>query len=223
MSTFLTLSAHEASLRLTRLDGRPIPDLATITRRRLALYTPFGGKTETVCIRGTGDAIRHATTGAVVNKVEVSSTLGNYYLAGPMRGYPLFNFPAFLMAARILTARGFTIKSPAEKDIEAGFDPSRGLEEQKFDMGAAFRWDMNAVVETDGTILMTGWEKSSGAKIERLVAQMCNRDVYLLTADYQLIEAPALPYTLEWGTGEAPAWKDAASVDAETNRVAGAN
>ncbi len=38
------------------------------------------------------------------------------YLAGPMRGLPLFNFPAFADAAAKLRAQGYDVFSPAERD-----------------------------------------------------------------------------------------------------------
>ena len=41
------------------------------------------------------------------------------YLAGPMRGYPEFNFPAFHAAAAKLRAEGHTVFNPAERDAEA--------------------------------------------------------------------------------------------------------
>lgn len=123
---------------------------------------------------------------------------GRFYLAGPMRGYPLSNFPAFFTAARALQARGLEIVSPAEKDIEAGFDFTRPAEEQNFDLHAAFKWDFQAVVDTRGTILLPGWRESKGAAAERLVAELCGKEVYLLTSDYQLVEAPKETYDLKW-------------------------
>lgn len=130
---------------------------------------------------------------------------GRYYLAGPMRGYPLSNFPAFFTAARALQARGLEIVSPAEKDIEAGFDFTRPPEGQNFDLHAAFKWDFQAVVDTRGIVLLPGWRESKGAAAERLVAELCGKEVYLLTEDYRLVEAPKENYDLKW----RPILKDA--------------
>jgi hypothetical protein len=123
---------------------------------------------------------------------------GRYYLAGPMRGYPLSNFPAFFTAARALQARGLEIVSPAEKDIEAGFDFTQPAEGQNFDLHAAFVWDFRAVLDTNGVILLPGWRTSKGAAAERLVAELCGKEVYLLTEDYRLVEAPKETYDLTW-------------------------
>ena len=47
------------------------------------------------------------------------------YIAGPMRSYPAFNFPAFHAAAKDLRERGHAVWSPAENDEKMGFDPSK--------------------------------------------------------------------------------------------------
>lgn len=40
------------------------------------------------------------------------------YVAGPMRGIPEFNFPAFNLAAKNLRADGHVVFNPAERDNE---------------------------------------------------------------------------------------------------------
>lgn len=90
------------------------------------------------------------------------------YVSGPMTGYPLFNFPAFESAARQLRDMGFAVVSPAEKDIEAGFDPTG--RDDDFDLRAALEWDVQAVLESDAVVLLPGWEDSPGCAIEVLTA-----------------------------------------------------
>lgn len=187
-----SVSSYDASKRLKRLDGGKF-DLAN-TKSRLALFTPYGGDETLVRVSWHPGNREFA----------VSKALGTFYIAGPMRGYPMCNFPAFLMAARVLQTRGFLTKSPAEKDIEAGFDPSRPIEEQGFDMGAAFRWDFQACTECTGIILLPGWENSTGAKAERVVATLSQREVYYLNERYELVEAPDWDYTLTWQPKPSP-------------------
>jgi hypothetical protein len=42
----------------------------------------------------------------------------NVYLAGPMRGIPQFNFPAFMAAAKQLQKEGYHVFNPADRDIK---------------------------------------------------------------------------------------------------------
>ena len=98
----------------------------------------------------------------------------SYYIAGPMRGYPEFNFPAFYRAADYLRARGHFVFNPAERDAKEGFDPTgfRGdtaeLEAVKFDLRAALLADMTFICQEATHIwMLPGWNKSSGATAER--------------------------------------------------------
>jgi hypothetical protein len=50
------------------------------------------------------------------------------YLAGPMTGYPRWNFDAFDEAARQLRSDGHDVVSPHELDLERGFDPDAPVE-----------------------------------------------------------------------------------------------
>lgn len=93
------------------------------------------------------------------------------YLAGPMRGYPLYNFPAFGVAAAALRAIGHEVFSPAERDLAMGFDPERSIEEQGFDLRKAWRWNLEALLACEAIALMKGHEHSEGAKLERANAK----------------------------------------------------
>lgn len=90
------------------------------------------------------------------------------YVAGPMTGYPEWNFPAFEEATEALREHGFEVVSPHEIDLEDGFDPlSDGVD---FDLRSALERDVAEVLKADGLALLDGWEESSGATIEVLTA-----------------------------------------------------
>lgn len=96
------------------------------------------------------------------------------YLAGPMRGYPEFNFPAFEQATRVLRHHGHTIFSPAEHDLDNGFDPSgmdgtiEELAEVGFDLREALRIDTEWICcHAEAIFLLPGWKDSSGARAEK--------------------------------------------------------
>lgn len=103
------------------------------------------------------------------------------YLAGPMRGIPEFNYPAFHFHAGQLRAEGHFVFSPAERDIERhGVDISKGnvtgdndvAEKQHgFSLREALRDDMVFIcMEAEAIALMPGWENSKGANAERATA-----------------------------------------------------
>lgn len=102
------------------------------------------------------------------------------YIAGPMRGYPAYNFPAFDVAAERFRTAGWNVLSPAEMDRAIGFDEHRdGLE--SFDLHGAIRRDLDAILSLtppdDAIAMLPGWEKSTGATTERAVAMWCGLTV----------------------------------------------
>lgn len=114
------------------------------------------------------------------------------YLAGPMQGYPEFNFPAFKYHAQKLRDKGYYVFSPAERDIarHGGVDISKGndsgsLESAEKDHGfslrEALRDDTNFIcMEATAIALMPGWEYSSGAGAEFALAKALKlRFIYL--------------------------------------------
>jgi hypothetical protein len=103
------------------------------------------------------------------------------YLAGPMRGIPLFNFPAFHYAAADLRALGHEVFNPAEHDnekhgtdISAGNltgDETKAAAEHGFNLREALHADLTYICqEAEGIVMLPGWEKSKGATAERAVA-----------------------------------------------------
>lgn len=104
------------------------------------------------------------------------------YVAGPMRGIPEFNFPAFRAAAAFLRSQGHTVFSPAERDIERhGTDISKGnatgdekvaAQAHGFSLRVALGEDLAWICEhADGIALLPGWQNSKGALAEYATAR----------------------------------------------------
>lgn len=88
------------------------------------------------------------------------------YLAGPMRGYPRFNFDTFAKAAKHLRAKGEEVVSPAEMDLEEGFDPDNPgvISVDRYEEW--MRRDFKAILDCDAVALLPGWRLSEGARRE---------------------------------------------------------
>jgi len=107
------------------------------------------------------------------------------YVAGPMRGYPLFNFKAFDDASARGRSLGWNIISPAEMDRAIGFDEHRESLDG-FDLNAAIRRDVAAILSLspdngDAIALLPEWEKSRGARAEKALAEWLGLSI--LSAD----------------------------------------
>lgn len=116
----------------------------------------------------------------------------NIYVAGPMRGIPEFNYPAFNAAAAKLRAEGHTVFNPAEKDIEVhGTDISKGNEKgclieaaanHGFSLRRALRDDTAWICEhADAIALIQGWEQSKGAKAEKALGEALGLEIMYLS------------------------------------------
>lgn len=107
------------------------------------------------------------------------------YLAGPMRGYKDFNFPAFFEAALRLRVEGHEVFNPAERDVnDYG---AEGLKTEKGDEAEVskklgldgltlarecFKHDTHYIcTQADAIYLLPGWEASRGAKAERALGE----------------------------------------------------
>lgn len=109
-----------------------------------------------------------------------------YYLAGPMSGLPQHNVPMFEWAAEYLRDKGYDIVSPAEldgskfRDIvmqdETGEDTNVGAGKtiEGNTWGDLLARDVKLIAdECGGIILLPGWQKSKGARLEAFVALQC--------------------------------------------------
>lgn len=100
------------------------------------------------------------------------------YIAGPMSGYPEFNFPAFFKAQADLEAQGYKVWNPAAKDSEDEVQgdgsyatgDAKALIQSGWDFRSAYVWDLTKVVQSDGIYMLKGWEASPGARGEHAAA-----------------------------------------------------
>lgn len=132
--------------------------------------------------------------------MDITETL---YLSGRMTNQPGFNFRQFDSAAAALRAQGYEVISPAEHDREVvarlyreghiayrrpedvpGYENGDVVKYQEHagSVHDLLAWDFLQIIqESDGIAMMPGWEHSSGARAERLVAEAVGKHVYLVT------------------------------------------
>lgn len=99
-----------------------------------------------------------------------------YYLSGPMTGLPEFNYPAFNDAAAILRAEGITVINPAEN-----FHGAMDLPREQY-----MKRDVELLLDCHAIVMLKGWEKSAGARLELEIAKQIGLNAYRLTDDSEL-------------------------------------
>jgi hypothetical protein len=93
------------------------------------------------------------------------------YLAGPMSGHYLHNFPVFEVAAQALRAQGYEVVSPHE--LEA------------VDHDAPKAWDyymrraLTSMMRCESLALLPGWSRSKGANLELHIARALGFTIYV--------------------------------------------
>lgn len=149
------------------------------------------------------------------------SAEGWCYIAGPMRGIPYFNYPAFEDAAQRLRNAGWLVQSPRENDKESGHAESRtGAAEDAKPLKYYMATDLSQVCKSDAVFLLEGWEHSQGALLEFNVAQYLGIPVFryedggsvtvlgsdesgqMLGIDHQHLEDPELTHPFDGLLGE---------------------
>lgn len=96
---------------------------------------------------------------------------GKIYIAGPMRGYTEFNFPAFDKAKEVLKKLGWDVISPADLDR----DQDKGVQQTQRHYA---KRDCAAILECDAIYMLKGWSKSVGATAEHAVAVWAGLKIY---------------------------------------------
>lgn len=88
------------------------------------------------------------------------------YIAGPMTGWPEFNFPAFDKAEATLTAAGYKyVHNPAVIGRLWGTGRPHSFYMRKA---------IEKLLQSDAIIMLRGWEKSRGARLELQIARTLN-------------------------------------------------
>lgn len=93
------------------------------------------------------------------------------YVAGPMRGYPKYNFPAFDHAAQRLREAGYEVVNPAELDRVEGVTEYTDPLPEGF-LRDAMKRDLREICDCDGIALLPGWLASAGVSVELSLAKL---------------------------------------------------
>ena len=112
-----------------------------------------------------------------------------------MTGYEQFNIPAFDLATGLLRKAGLDVTSPAELDspeVRAAAMASADGDQKDVDRietwGDMLARDVKMITdELDALIMLNGWQRSSGAKLEAYVGILGKKDFYLYQGNGQVI------------------------------------
>ena len=109
------------------------------------------------------------------------------FVAGPMRGHPEFNTPAFNQATETLVHMGHTVYNPAHYDSLNGHDwtgcdgTQQELDDAQFNMRAAMLDNMSWICEeADAIVLLEGWHNSVGASAEATMGLCMDLPMFVL-------------------------------------------
>jgi hypothetical protein len=95
------------------------------------------------------------------------------YIAGPMRGYPQHNMPAFDAAAQVLQSQGFYTFNPADLDRQNGIGPDTPDSAVTSELlRGCMERDLVVITKCTHLVLLNGWEESSGVRPEAALADL---------------------------------------------------
>jgi hypothetical protein len=107
------------------------------------------------------------------------------YIAGPMTGHEDLNFPAFNSAAAEYRRRGAFVINPAEMNggnAEIALTAKLTADEYHAHWVRCMKKDINALMTCDGMVMLPGWQKSRGAKLEHHIARNLGLTITYLEA-----------------------------------------
>lgn len=120
----------------------------------------------------------------------------DFYLGGPMRGYPSLNKGMFALVTHLLRSKGFTVWSPSENDSYL-----------KSSFADCMTVDLNAVINRCNKIaLLPGWRLSLGANMETFCAFGCGKEGVEIVmnndgTDFDLVPFDFSDYRLPYDEG----------------------
>jgi len=95
------------------------------------------------------------------------------YIAGPMTGIPDLNFHAFEAAEKKLKELGHIVRSPHRIKQCCTYEEY-------------LRVDLKLLLTCDTIAMLPGWNKSNGAKKERIVSDAIGNTTFLLDKNYSI-------------------------------------
>lgn len=97
---------------------------------------------------------------------ELLSYRYNVYLAGPMRGHPEFNYPAFNSLEAWIIVHGMPVGSNSGRPAEV-FNPASNFNgDTTREFSEYMRADIPMLAKCQGIVLLPGWQDSEGARLE---------------------------------------------------------
>jgi len=94
--------------------------------------------------------------------------MSKVYIAGPMTGYPLYNFEQFFAWAAAIRSTGDTPLNPAGHDLSKMFN---GWAYSEADYDEVIEYDLELIrQEADRMFMLRGWNFSKGAQMEHKLA-----------------------------------------------------
>lgn len=131
------------------------------------------------------------------------------YLAGPMTGLPMFNQPAFYIAADELREAGWEVINPADN-----YGGRTDLPRSSY-----LLVDIALLLQCEALALLPGWQHSVGARLEYLLA----RELCLPILDAQTLKPldtlPEASVRLDSQPGEVPEHCSRESILDEAKRI----
>lgn len=105
------------------------------------------------------------------------------YIAGPITGMKDWNFPAFFEAEAELENLGYSVINPVRSDgntVEEALATVGTLENPTEKWEFYLRRDLKQLLNCAGIVLLPGWQKSKGARLEVHIAKQLKMSLFIL-------------------------------------------